>query len=141
MAGKRLTKIQRAQRMADIFDDRLSGLTIRETAAKRHCSTGTVQRDIDDALAAIPGVKAEAYRKLLTSRYERLLGQLAPLCAAADVPAIKASGMMLDHLRRMHGLDAPSKSFVERVSTDPTDVALRALVEQVEQRAGETTDA
>ena len=142
MAGRRISKATRIAQTAAMLDDRLASMTIRAIAAKHHVGAATVQRRIDEAMDAIVIPKADELRKLYNLRYERLLRNLAPAADLGDVPSVKASTMILDHLRRLAGTDPPSRSFHETLNHgDDTDSAIRDLVEQVNVKAAETTDA
>jgi hypothetical protein len=138
MAGRMIGKTKRAVQTSQALELRLSGWSIPAIAAELGIGRATVQRRIDDALASQIEPRADQLRALYNSRYERLLDKLNPLVDQGDVAAIKAASIILDHLRRVHGIDEPTRSSAVVEVVSPEDIELREMVNAIEQRNADT---
>jgi hypothetical protein len=127
-----------------ILDMYLAGRSERDIAITLGMANVTVHRRITKILAAIPPMDVDTHRKIIAKQLKRIIAKLDPgMDGDAATRALTAGKLLaaLDSLKRLHGLDSPTKTEVEVINLTPEDIELRAMVQAINSRAERTTDA
>ena len=126
-----------------IMDYHLAGKTTYDIASLTGLGHATVARRIKELVASFAPDVAE-YRKSTILRLEKILKSLEPgMDGDAATRALTAGKILatLDSLRRLMGLDEPTRTSVETINLTPEDIELRGMVQEINSRAASTTDA
>lgn len=113
-AAKPGDDVKRAERIAEVLRMRRQGRPQRAIAAELGVALATVQRDLEEGLAAIPAEHVEGVRKLELERLDLWHERLESAAAIVDDPdelgRLAASYVRLsDRRAKLLGLDAPTK--------------------------------
>jgi hypothetical protein len=126
-----------------IMDYHLAGKTTYDIASLTGLGHATVARRIKELVASFAPDVAE-YRKSTILRLEKILKSLEPgMDGDAATRALTAGKILatIDSLRRLMGLDEPTRTSVETINLTPEDIELRGMVQEINSRAASTTDA
>ena len=126
-----------------IMDYHLAGKTTYDIASLTGLGHATVARRIKELVASFAPDVAE-YRKSTILRLEKILKSLEPgMDGDAATRALTAGKLLatIDSLRRLMGLDEPTRTSVETINLTPEDIELRAMVQEINSRAETTLDA
>ena len=126
-----------------IMDYHLAGKTTYDIASLTGLGHATVARRITELVASFAPDVAE-YRKSTILRLEKILKSLEPgMDGDAATRALTAGKLLatIDSLRRLMGLDEPTRTSVETINLTPEDIELRAMVQEINSRAETTLDA
>ena len=126
-----------------IMDYHLAGKTTYDIASLTGLGHATVARRIKELVASFAPDVAE-YRKSTILRLEKILKSLEPgMDGDAATRALTAGKLLatIDSLRRLMGLDEPTRTSVETINLTPEDIELRGMVQEINARAERTTDA
>ena len=126
-----------------IMDYHLAGKTTYDIASLTGLGHATVARRITELVASFAPDVAE-YRKSTILRLEKILKSLEPgMDGDAATRALTAGKLLatIDSLRRLMGLDEPTRTQTEVVNLTPEDIELRGMVQEINSRAETTLDA
>ena len=135
MAGPRpkYTKAQIAEQQRQCVELKVAGKSFESISASVGVAVETVQTRISQWFAAHPPAGADQMRETLMLRYEELYAALRPACSSGDTDAIDTTLDIFAAVRKMQGLDAPTRIDADvnhRVS--PDDIELVRMISKLE---------
>lgn len=122
---------------------RAQGMTLEKIAeATGYATKSGAKRAIDRILADVKFDAVDQYRQLELTRLEAAIARLSEVMYGSDdehvvVAAARELRRLSESIRKMLGLDAPSRRIVEVITEDVIDAELRQLEAEMAELTGD----
>lgn len=139
-ARTRKRTFEQVQRDAAFAALRRDGLTYPQIAAEKRCAVSTAFEAVQRAIADVPAEAVTQLRQIESDRLNAIIADLWPIARNSDIDAAQRIAayreirQASESLRRMFGLDAPTKQTITIISEDVVDAEIRRLEDEMAAR-------